>query len=100
MTDVHRLGVVIFLNAARQRGSSGRLFFCRFQGPLIKDLGGKGQLGNNICLGGVAIERILLGGDIQAIQGLQIAIIVFNMQTIRRERLPLHPIGGAVINAL
>lgn len=49
---------------------------------LIDDLCGKAELGDDVLLFGVAGEGVVFCGNIKAIEGLDIAIIIFNMQAV------------------
>ena len=46
---------------------------------LVDDLGGKAKLCDNVLLCRIAGEGVIFGGDIEAIERLDIAIIVFNV---------------------
>ena len=49
---------------------------------LIDDLGGKGQFGDDVLLGGIAIEGIVLGRNINIILGSDSKPIILYMQAV------------------
>ena len=60
----------------------------------------KGQLGNDIRLGGIAVEGVLLCGDIHAVQRLDPVELVFHMEAVALGRCPLDAVRLAVEEAL
>ena len=60
----------------------------------------KGQLGNDIRLGGIAVEGVLLCGDIHAVQRLDPVEFILHMEAVALGRGPLDPVRLAVEKAL
>ena len=56
--------------------------YCFAQVYIIYDLCGKGELCDNVLFLGIAEEGVVLGGDIHAVKGLDVAPIVFYVQAV------------------
>lgn len=60
----------------------------------------KGKLCNHILFGRIAVEGGVLCGNIEAIIGLDIAVIVLNVKAVNLKRLTLNTIIFAVVETL
>ena len=66
----------------------------------VNRLGGKAELGYNVLLLGVNIEGIVLGGNIETIARLKVAIVIFNVKAVCLQRLSVNVIIFAPVMAL
>ncbi len=58
------------------------------------------ELGDDVRFGGVAVEGVLVGGDVKAVIRLNIAVVVFDVQTVVLDGGALDAVGCAVVVAL